>query len=442
MRKLAGLIVCLALLGAPGAASAAPGGAPRAASLSAAQTVYLGAAAQGLAQAKSSSAWWNRRLGWFNGLLSDSKPHPLATLWQAVPMFETVDYVALADPTPANLAAVHAVADYAQRYRDRNIRPAPGARSRTSAYAPYPGSWNNATTYFDDNGWWSLAFLDASAVMTQAHQATLATRYLRDAERGFQFIDAHGWDSGDGGGMWWNTAHTIPGGTGRSGEALAAATDLAARLYQVTRQPRYLQAAELYITWANHNILKWDGSYAQTIAHEVVMPHDGEGAMVSAFTALCETGAGVPLGVYSGLPTDSLHRDPSVRLPPDPGSWCSWAESLAVHTALGVRLGGRTFDAMMPLNEGPQWDAIYLRGLLALNAYDHNPLWYALATATTTRILTLARGANGLFLLSWSGSSSVPGAPAGDLQTDASSLSVLAAMAATPPPGVLGLGVP
>jgi hypothetical protein len=417
----------------------APAGVPaaRAAGLSGAQAGYLQIAERGIAQSGSSSAWGNRRAHWYNGLLHDHNRSPLASIWEIVPLFESVDYVALADPSSANVRQVQRFANYAERYWDRNVTPAPGVARRTPAYAPYPGSWNDAKTYFDDNSWWSLAFLDASSAMRAAGRSAAAARYLRDAERGFRFVYENGWDGQDGGGMWWNTWHTIPccGGVGRSGEALGAATDLAARLYQLTGDALYLQAAETYIGWANHNLLKWDGSYALAIPHEVQMPHDGEGAMVAAFTALCESGASVPASDYGGLPANIIGFDPSFRLPPDPSSWCSWAESLAAHTALGVTLGSHILDGYLPLNDGPQWDAIYLRGLLSLYDHDHNPTWYAIAQSTARRILSNAREADGLFLRAWDGSSDVPGTPPGELWADGASVSVLAALADTSPPG-------
>jgi Glycosyl hydrolase family 76 len=397
------------------------------------QARYLSLAGQGIA---NTSAWSNSRYHWYNELLNDPKPYPQATVWGVVPLFEAVDYTALAHPSGANLAQVKRFAHRAESYWDTNVTPAPGIPVKSPAYAPYPGSYNDPETFFDDNAWWSLAFMDAHQAMVAARNSTLAARYLRDAERGFNFIEAHGWDQAGGGGMWWNTYHTIPGGQGRSGEALGAATDLAARLYQATNDPSYLQAAERYITWANAHLLKWDGSYAAAVPHEVTMPHDGEGAMIAGFTALCQSNAGpVPSGLYSMLgPNKTQGVNPSFRLPDDPGSWCSWAESLANHTAFGVNPGGGKMDGFLPLNEGPQWDAIYLRGLLSLYGYDHDAVWYRIASETAQRILTNAKGSDGLFLKTWSGSARVPDASAGEIRTHAASVSVLAALAAAPPP--------
>jgi uncharacterized protein YyaL (SSP411 family) len=95
-----------------------------------------------------------------------------------------------------------------------------------------------------------------------------------------------------------------------------------------------------------------------------------------------------------------------------------------------VNPGGGSKDAYFPLNEGPQWDAIYVRGLLELYGYDHDATWLRLVGRTAGRILKNAQEAGGLFLRTWSGSESVPGSEPGDLRTHAASVSVFAALAA------------
>lgn len=398
---------------------------------------YLSLAEAGVTRAGASNAWGNSDFNWYNEVLNDTARSPQATIWAIVPLFETVDYDALAHPSTTNLDLVKHFVDKAETYWNVNVTPAPGVTRTTPAYSPYPGATNDPKTFFDDNAWFSLAFVDAYRVMVQAGDSNLASRYLNDAIRGFNFIRENGWDEADGGGMFWNTYHEIPGGHGRSGEALGAATDLAARLYQATGDSIYLATAIKYITWANNNILKWDGSYASSdLSDEVTMPHDGEGAMISAFTALCQSRAGaVPSAVYAQVPPNKTQgQHPSFRLPDDPASWCSWAEGLAHDTAYGVNPGGGALDAYFPLSEGPQWDAIYVRGLLSLYAHDHDSSWYHLATATAGRILSNAPGADALYLKTWDGSSVVPGTDPGEIRTHAASISVLAALGATPAP--------
>jgi hypothetical protein len=411
-------------------------GPARAAALSKAQ--YLPLAQRGIGK---TSAWGNRKFHWFNEVLKDRKKYPQATIWGVAPLFESIAYTTIAQPNSANVARLKKFANHAEQYFDPNITPKPGISLKTPAYAPYPRSRNNQKTFFDDNGWWSLAFMDAYTAMQKAHNSVLAARYLADAVRGFNFIYPNSWDTKDAGGpdsvrstkggVFWNTYHTIPGGTGRSGEALGAATELAAELYRATGGRIYLLAALKYITWANQNLLKWDGSYATQIPREVTMPHDAEGAMIGAFTALCQSKAGaVPASLYSFLPPNKTHSHPSFRLPSNPRSWCSWAEALARHTAFGVNPGGGVQDDFFPLDEGPQWDAIYVRGLLALYGYDHAATWYRLASATAGRIVKKARLSNGEYLKTWTGSNRIPGAAPGMIRTHAASVSVLAGLSA------------
>jgi hypothetical protein len=396
------------------------------AALTGAQSRYLSDAQKGVALANR--YWGSSKFHWYNGVLNDRKPYPLAAIWDAVPLFESLNEVAIASPTPGNEAAVATFARHAETYWDPYLKPG-------AAYVPYPGGRGTHTkTFFDDNSVWGLAFL-------HAYRATSNRQYLLDAERAMNFVISYAWDQAGGGGLWWNTWHVACAQSGpckqtttHHTELLGVATDLAAELYQATSNSLYLQTAEEYIIWANRHLLKWDGSYAAQVPHEQIMPHDGEGAMISAFTALCQTGVAVPSAAYAGLPPNSFHTNPSDRLPANPSSWCSWAESLAHKTAFGVRIGTKVFDRYMPLNEGPEWDDIYVRGLLTLYGQDHKAVWYRLANRTAARILKNAPDSAGRFMKTWSGSTHVDGATPGMLRTHASSVSVLAALAVAPPP--------
>jgi hypothetical protein len=398
---------------------------------------YLSLAETGVVKAGSDNTWGDSAYHWYDELLNDTARSPQATIWGMVPLFETVDYDAMTDPSTANMNLVAHFVNKAEGYYNDNVTPAPGSSQTPGAYTPYPGNSGDAQTFFDDNSVWGLAFLDA-------YEAANNSRYLTDAERAMDFVMGYGWDQADGGGFWWNTWHSACSGvrqgncnmtTRRHSEVLGMATDLAARLYQDTGQSQYLNAAIKYITWANNNILKWDGSYGAQLDGEQTMPHDGEGGMIAAFTALCEKKAAVPYSVYSQVPPNKTQgRNPSFRLPDDPTDWCSWAEGAAQDTAYGVNPGGGALDSYFPLNEGPQWDDIYVRALLSLYAHDHDASWYRLAAGTAQRILNNSQGASGLFLHAWDGSSTVPGADPGMIRTDGSALSVFAALASVPAP--------
>ncbi len=386
--------------------------------LSSVQRHYLSVAEHGVSQ---TSHWRNASRRWYNAVLDDRSTFPLAPIWDVFPLWKSVSDIALAAPSRAHRQAVVRFAGFAESYWDPRLRPGPG-------YIPYPNSSQvvariNTKAYFDDNGWWGLAFLDA-------YRAVPKRRYLRDAEKAFGFIARFGWDR-DGGGIWWNNQHPW-----LSGEALAAATDLSARLYRFTRRSFYLEWAVKLIAWANHHVLKWDGSYARKIPHSATMSHAGEGSMLSGLTALCETGVSVPSAVYVGIPANRFDPDgTSDMLPSDPSSWCSWAEALATKTDLGVPSKGyERVDHIVPLNDNPQTDAVYVRGLLDLYQHDHNHLWYDTAVNSATRILHNSRGHRGLFLRAWNGAHQILGSKQGMLRTQAASVSVFAALALIPPP--------
>src|SRR5947209_4505353 len=321
MRRLAPIIAALAL-GSPlmaGVASAAP--AP--AHLSGVQQRYLQLAQSGVARAQQ--RWHDRRRGWYDARLGDRDRYPLATIWDIVPLFESLDAIAIAQPTPANRRAVARFAAGAERYLNRGLRPLPG-------FSPYPGDRSPGTqTWFDDNGWWGLAFVNA-------YLATGTRRYLADAERALRYIAAAGWDP-RAGGIWWNTRHPY-----KAGEALASGTLLATLLYEQTRSPFALAQASRFLAWANTSgFSAGDGLYAGSSLDATPIDYI-EGPLIYAQAVLCAA-TGAPAG-------------------------CARAEQLKA-TAL------QRFGYL--LNFSPQYDAIYLQWMLALYASDRDPVLYRLA---------------------------------------------------------------
>ncbi|MFL5823627.1 MAG: glycoside hydrolase family 76 protein [Solirubrobacteraceae bacterium] len=398
---LSALLVC----------SSGDGAAASSRRLTAVQRHYLSLAEHGV---KRAAIWRNTSRHWYNKYLHDRRQFPLAPIWDVYPLWESVIDIALADPSRSHRQAVVRFANFAESYWDPKLKPGP-------AYLPYPvigRAHAHGKAYFDDNGWWGLAFLDA-------YTAVGKRRYLRDAEKAFKFIARFGWVQ-HGGGVWWNNEHPW-----RSGDAVAETADLSARLYQVTKKRLYLSWAIKLITWANHNILKWDGSYSRAIAHEATTSHAGEGSMLSVLTALCDAHVAVPPAVYAGLPQNSFTPQGTMdKLPYHPDSWCNWAEALAVKTDLGVPSKEyKHVDAMVPLNDNPQTDAVYVRGLLDLYRHDHNHWWYDTAVNSATRILQHSRDRRGLYLRSWSGGHKMRDTDPDMLRTHAASVSVFAMLA-------------
>ncbi len=371
---LLAVLICAAATGACGRAWAVTTG-----HLGQAQARFLSLAEGGVREAQA--RWRDSREGWYDELLSDRARYPLATIWDAVPLFQSIDAIAIADPTRAHKQAVRRFAAGAERYLNRGLRPVPG-------YSPYPGDREaNTETWFDDNGWWGIAFVEA-------YRATANRRYLSDAQRALRYVARDGWDS-EGGGIWWNTTHPY-----KSGPALASDTLLAVLLYQQTGSSFALAQAHKFLAWANSVAYVeseglYEGSSIEPSPADYV-----ESPMIYAQALLC------------GLKGEQ--------------SACERAESLE-RTAL-KRFGGM-------LDFAPQYDAIYLQWILALYGLDHDPRLYELAAQNARGASERAANAQGLYLLSWRGSP-LPASDAspGMLRTQAATASLFAWLAVYPPP--------
>ncbi len=219
--------------------------------------------------ARAQRLWRNPHLGWYDSVLDDNERYPLATIWDATPLFEALDAIDIASPTPAHRAAVMAFARGAERYWDATLKPVPG-------FAPYPGDRGQVVTWFDDNGWWGLAFLDA-------YRATHIKSYIREAERAFTFIADAGWN-GSGGGLWWNTSHPYI-----AGEPLAAGSLLGAQLFKLTGKQLFRRQVLKFLDWAESDFLTERRLYKRTESDPTPTPYI-EGTLVEAHQVLCETG--------------------------------------------------------------------------------------------------------------------------------------------------------
>jgi hypothetical protein len=367
-RALIAVLIAAALAGAR--ASAAP---------SPAQSEYLALAKAGVAQA---ARWHDRRLGWYDSRLHDRARYPLATIWDSVPLFESLDAIAIAEPSAANKRAVARFATGAERYLNRGLRPVPG-------YSPYPGDRTASTeTWFDDNGWWGLAFVNA-------YVATANRRYLADAQRALAYIARAGWDAKGGGGMWWNTEHPY-----KSGPALASDTLLAVLLYAKTHSSFALAQAKLFLSWANGPGFSaadslYEGSSVNPTPADYV-----EAPLIYAQALLCSL--------------DGVQSE------------CERAEQLEQRSL-------QRFGYLLDFS--PQYDAIYLQWMLALYALDHDATLYRMAVDNARDASTRARNAEGLYLLSWNGETlPAQDARAGMLQTQAATTSLFAWLAVYAPP--------
>ena len=379
MKRPAFILSALALAGAFTSSAGAATPSPGARAGTAAQQFYLVLAQAGVGRAEQ--RWRDHRRGWYDARLGDRDRYPLATIWDIVPLFESLDAIAIAQPTDLNRRAVARFAAGAERYLNRKLRPLPG-------FSPYPGDRSPDTqTWFDDNGWWGVAFVNA-------YRATGTARYLTDARRALAYIAAAGWDP-RAGGIWWNTHHPY-----KAGEALAAGTLLATLIYQQTRSRFDLAEARRLLRWANTTGFSApDSLYAASSVSSTPIDYI-EAPLIYAQELLCE---------LTATPAE-----------------CEHAERLK--TVALERFG-------VLLDFSPQYDAIYLQWMLALYSLDHDPALYAIAAQNARDAQTRALNGQGLYLLSWNGETlPLNYAAPGMLQTQAATTSLFAWLAVYPPP--------
>jgi hypothetical protein len=378
VRKLA-LIFSTLLLAVVAPTADAGATTPASPALTSAQQHYLALAQRGVAAAKTH--WSDNKLGWYDSRLHDRDRYPLATIWDIVPLFESLDAIAIAQPTSANRTAVTRFAKGAERYLNHGLHPLPG-------YSPYPGDRTaNTETWFDDNGWWGIAFVNA-------YRATGARRWLSDAERALKYVAAAGWDP-RAGGLWWNTTHPY-----KAGAALASDTLLATLLYQQTKSSFALGQARKFLAWGNTSgFSQTDGLYAGSSLNPTPIDYS-EGPLIYAQAVLCE---------LTGTSSD-----------------CDRSEE---QRANSLKRFGYVLDF------SPQYDAIYLQWMLALYGLHHERSLYALAADNARIVEVSARSSGGLYLLSWNGETLAPqNARPGMLQTHAATTSLFAWLAVYPPP--------
>jgi hypothetical protein len=319
-------------------------------------------------------------------------------------------------------------------------------------FGPKPGQHNpGKTTWFDDNGWWGLAFLDA-------YRATGNPRYLYDAELAQRFITVSGWDTTAGrpGGIWWNTNHSF-----YAGESLAGGTLLSARLYALTHIQAYLDDALKFIAWGD----VWltdpaTGLYARLRKPKTYKtgstsgaPPTGPGSTSPAAAASADERA------LSANPDEAAKLEASGQSVPSPGEAASafnnfppFAPSpmpyvngpmILAHRIIceqtgrqsfcqrAADLAARTLQVYQRFWMGPQFDFWYVRTMLEFAQMDNNGDWYGIVQRNARSALHRARDRHGLYLRTWYGKkASRANAPKGSVQLHSANAALFAWMAA------------
>jgi predicted alpha-1,6-mannanase (GH76 family) len=270
--------------------------------------------------------------------------------------------------------ALTAVIGYTRVTGDRSFA---GIIETTFSRAPrkHAGFVNS---YYDDNGWWGLAWV-------AAYDLTGDPRYL-DAARGIFAATAAGWDDTFGGGVWWSRDRTYKNAI--PNELFLA---LAARLHQRAPGPDGQYLAWAQKTWAwfrasgmiSPGGLVSDGLTADGHSNHGTTWTYNQGVILGGLAALheitgdaayLEQGAGI-----AGAALAALTRPPGILTEP--------------HEATT-----RNRD-----KDRPQFKGIFVRNLHDFHRVSPRPAYRDFIVRNARSIWVSSRNGRGQFGLSWAG---------------------------------------
>ena len=237
---------------------------------------------------------------------------------------------------------------------------------------------NFVNTYYDDDGWWALAWIDAYDVTGQE-------QYLSMAETIFAAMTG-GWDSTCGGGLWWSTARTYKNAIPNE-LFLAIAAKLANRTTGT--------ASAAYLKWAQQE-WTWFKNSGMINAQNLI--NDGlNSSNPSACTNNGRTTWTYNQGAILGGLVELYRADGDTTLAPQ-------AEAIAdaAIATLGQN-GVLTEPGKVSGGDVPQFKGIFMRNLMALYVFDQKPSYQAFAESNAKSIVTNDEGPGGEFGGVWQG---------------------------------------
>lgn len=248
----------------------------------------------------------------------------------------------------------------------------------TAAQTTYPGFIDS---YYDDNGWWALAWIDA-------YDLTQNPQYLAMAGSIFQEM-VSGWGTHTcGGGIWWNTSRKYK-------NAIANELFLSVAAHLANRVSDPIQKAEL-ISWAQK---EWQWFRNSGMINSQNLINDG---LTSTNPSDCVNN-GQPTwsynqGVILGGLVELYKADQDPILPP-------MAQAIANAALLHLTVNGILHDPCEPNcgADGVQFKGIFVRNLMALNDAFPNPQYKTFVDTNANSIWTNAQGPNFTFGDVWSG---------------------------------------
>lgn len=276
------------------------------------------------------------------------------------------------------------------------------ANTFSAAQKTNPGFLNN---YYDDEGWWALAWIDG-------YDLTGDPRYLTMAEA--IFADMTGaWDDTCGGGIWWSKDRKYK-------NAIANELFFSVAAHLANRAP---VTSPGYLDWANKE-WKWFAQSGMINSRNLI--NDGLGLPRGQTEGnVCGNNGGKIWSYNQGVILGGLVE--LSKLNPDP-SLLQTARKIAsaAMTSL-VDSHGLMTDSCEPHcgADGVQFKGIFVRNLVALDGVDPQQAYKVFIDANSDSIWTRSQGPDFQFGESWSGPFT-----AGNAGSQSSALDALIAAAA------------
>lgn len=238
---------------------------------------------------------------------------------------------------------------------------------------------NFVNMYYDDQGWWALAWIDA-------HDVTGNPAYLSMAETIFTSITG-GWDSTCGGGVWWSTARTY-----KNAIPNELFLTIAAKLANRTSG----SASAAYLNWAQQEWL-WFKNSGMINAQNLV--NDG---LNSSNPSACINNGRTTWTYNQGVILGGLVE--LYRADNDP-TLLSQAEAIANAAIANLSQNGILTEPGGAITGGdvPQFKGVFMRNLMALYVADPDPRYQAFADTNAKTIVTSDQGPNCEFGAYWQG---------------------------------------
>jgi predicted alpha-1,6-mannanase (GH76 family) len=274
--------------------------------------------------------------------------------------------------------ALTAVITYTQRSGDDQYRHVIGL-SFTAARRKHRDYVNS---FFDDNGWWGLAWV-------AAYDLTGEGRYL-DAARTIFANMVTGWDDTCGGGVWWNTDRKY-----KNAITNELFLTLAARLHQ------RCDGENEYLQWAQR---EWDWFAARGLIGESGLVNDGlTNACVNNGGVTWTYNQGVVLGGLSALYEITGEREYLAQGEAIADAAIGQLITPDGPAAAGILIEPDELGTDPKDKDRPQFKGVFMRNLYDLNRHSARPAYTAFIQANARSIWDRNRNDRNQFGLHWAG---------------------------------------